>query len=438
MPALSNYVNQMLKSGRFGMIEPYTANAETSKKSKKSRLRVALFTGNYDYIRDGVAVTLNRLVNHLEAENIPTMVVAPSAPKPALEAAGTVVRVPSLPIPARSEYRLGLELSRQAVQSLEAFQPTLFHIATPDIVGHQALRLAEKWGLPVAASYHTRYDAYPRYYGLKFLGSVWRNRARRFYQRCSCVFVPSLSAGEILQRDNIASTVKLWSRGVDHQHFNPSKRSDAWRRSLGFQERDVVVTYVGRLVREKNVLLLKDIFKKLALRGLKFKISIVGDGPLDSSLRRDLPDAAFSGFLVGENLATAYASSDIFLFPSSSETFGNVTLEAMSSGLPVVCARGAGNNCLVAEGENGLFAETNESGEFADSLQDLIENAALRRSMGIASLKRSRLYDWDTILDDLVQDYGELVGDSAKVAVTSLGGDSPGAVPSPVLSGLRD
>ena len=372
-------------------------------------LRVALFTGNYNYIKDGVALTLNRLVAYLEAQGIPVLIFAPTGPKPAFQSVGELISVPSFPIPFRPEYRIALGLPKSARQRLEAFRPTLFHIAVPDILGYRALKLAGEWNVPVVSSYHTRYDTYLKFYGLGLLERMGKNYLRNFYARCRRVYPPSESMATILREENLARNVQVWSRGVDSDLFSPARRSAEWRQSLGLRDGDVAISFIGRLVKEKNTGLLVKIYDGLRQRGLSFRAMIVGNGPEEARMRAALPDAIFAGFLHGEALARAYASSDIFLFPSESETFGNVTLEAMASGLPAVCADASGSRSLVIEGKTGYLASTAGETIFVDRLEALLRDPGLRANMAAAARQRALAFNWDNIMAGLVVSYRDVI-----------------------------
>ena len=368
-------------------------------------LRVALFTGNYNYIKDGVALTLNRLVAFLEKRGVPVLVFAPVAETPAFESVGELVPVPSFAIPTRKEYRIATGLPAAQRKRLEAFRPTLFHIAVPDILGYQALKLAERWNVPVVASYHTRYDTYLRFYGLGVFEKLGQRYMRNFYNRVRRVYPPSESMAEIIRQDGQSQHVEVWARGVDSELFSPDKRDMAWRRSLGMADDEVAVSFAGRLVKEKNVAIYTRVMNALAAKGLKVKPLVIGDGPEMAAMRAGLRNGVFAGFLHGEHLARAYASSDIFFFPSESETFGNVTLEAMASGLPAVNAIASGSNSLVTEGETGHLVSARDEQGLAAKLEALVQDESLRNKMGAAARQRALTFSWDHILSGLLDSY---------------------------------
>ena len=368
-------------------------------------LRIALFTGNYNYIKDGVSLTLNRLVAYLEKNDIPVLIFAPTAKIPAFQSVGEVVSVPSFAIPFRSEYRIAWGLPKAARARLEDFNPTLVHIAVPDILGYQALKLAEAWSLPVVATFHTRYDTYLKFYGLGFLEKYAVSYFRKFYARCKMIYPPSQSMADALRADGIAENLEVFGRGVESELFAPTKRSLEWRRGYGISDDEIVVCFVSRLVKEKNTELMARCFKRLRESGVKFRPLIVGLGPEEKSLRASIPDAVFAGFLQGEDLAFAYASSDIFFFPSESETFGNVTLEAMACGLPAIVADATGSRSLVEDGKTGFVQNTRDEIGFDRALLLLIEDKKLRKSMAAAARKRALTFNWDVILAKLVASF---------------------------------
>lgn len=372
---------------------------------ENERLRLAIFTGVYDYIKDGISLTLNRLVRHLEARGTEVLIFAPTRGKPVFETAGTLVSVPSIPLVLRPDYRVALGLPRAARQRLAAFRPTLFHVAVPDILGYRALRLGQKWGIPVVASCHTRYNTYGKYYGIGFLEKHAASYLNYFYGQCAEVYTPSQSMTELLRAENPAINVRYWGRGVDSDRFHPGKRAMDWRRGLGIGDDEVLITFVSRLVLEKGLDRLATILTALKASGARHRGMIVGDGPERGMLAARLPDTLFTGFLDGEDLARAYASSDIFLFPSVTETFGNVTLEAMASGLPTVCADATGSSSLVRHGVSGFLADPGRDEEYVGYLKQLIGDGGLRTGMGNAGLDLSATYSWDTAMERLISYY---------------------------------
>lgn len=375
--------------------------------------RVALFTGAYNHIADGVSRTLNRLVAHLEERGFAVRVFAPTTSTPQVAHKGTLVPVPSVSAPGRPDYRISLGLSPDVRRELSAFGPDLYHIATPDLLGLQAMRYARRRGLPVVASYHTHFASYLQYYRLQILEPLVWTYLRWFYAQCTHVYVPSESMRAVLDENGIRQGVKLWERGVDTALFHPGRRSREWRDSLGFADDDVVIAFVSRLVWEKGLRRMADVLQRLSASGVRFRTLIVGDGPAREELAAMLPDAVFTGYLEGEALATAYASTDVFLFPSDTETFGNATLEAMASGTPTVCARATGSATLVRDGETGFLIPASDVAGFVQRLKELVEDARLRTSMARAAREAAMHYDWHAVLQRIVGYYDEILQSDA-------------------------
>ena len=364
--------------------------------------RIALFSGNYNYLRDGANQALNRWVEYLERHGVAVRVYSPTSEVPAFSPAGTLISVPSIAIPGRNEYRLALGLPRSVRRDLEDFQPNIFHLSAPDLLGYSALQLAKKWQLPAVASVHTRFETYLKYYGLGWLENTMVRYLRHFYSSCVEIYAPTESTARTLAAQRMSDSVRIWGRGVDSDRFSPAKRSDAWRAAHGFGVNDVVVTFVGRLVLEKGLDLFAQSVSRARQRGLAFKILIVGDGPERDRFRKRLPDAVFAGFLEGDDLARAYASSDIFFNPSTTEGIGNVTLEAMASGLAPICANATGSVSLVSHGVTGLVSNQCCPDDFVDHLFHLVARADVRRAMGQAARTASLTYVWDNVLRGLL------------------------------------
>ena len=377
-------------------------------------LRVAFVASSYNYIKDGVALTLNRLVAHLERKGVEVLVFAPVGKVPAFTHHGTVVPIPSMSLPPRPEYRLAFGFNRQAVERLRAFRPDIIHIAlAPDFLGYSALKVARSLNIPVVASYHTRFETYLKHYWyVAGLTGLVRSYLRRSYGACREVYVPSQSMIEALLADGFRNNFKLWPRGVDTARFNPDKRSAFWRAKHGIGENELVVAFISRLVREKHLDTLVAALRHLEAGRIAHRSVIVGDGPERAVLERQLPNSIFTGFLEGDELAEAYASSDIFVFPSETETFGNVTLEAMASGLPSICADATGSRSLVMHGRTGYLAKPGSAQEFADHIAALARDPGLRRQMGAAARARSMKFSWDEAMARIHGYYKSLLAET--------------------------
>jgi glycosyltransferase involved in cell wall biosynthesis len=370
-------------------------------------LRVAIFTGNYNHIKDGVSLTLNRLVKYLEKQGVPVLVIGPTVDEPAIDHEGEFVPAPSMPMPGRPEYRVTVGFPDDIQQRLEEFEPTLIHLATPDLLGFRAMRYAQKKGIQIVASYHTHFTSYLKYYNLDMLEMLGWKYLKWFYSQCRHIYVPSPSMADELKEKGIDEGLRIWARGVDTQLFNPDQRSMKWRREQGFSDDDIVVSFVSRLVWEKGLQTFVDTIDRLQQNNDRIRALVVGDGPVRKELEYMLPQAHFTGFLEGDELARAYASSDVFLFPSDTETFGNVTLEALSSGVPAVVADATGSRSLVEPGINGCWAPPRKTKEFARCVEDIIADPDNYQKMRKAARQKALAYGWDTINGGLVEYYRE-------------------------------
>jgi glycosyltransferase involved in cell wall biosynthesis len=357
-------------------------------------VRIALFSGNYNYLREGANQALNQLVGYLERRGHEVRVYSPVTDTPAFESKGTLVPVPSIPLPVRSEFRLGLGIPAAIRRDIERFAPDLIHVSTPDILCTRAETLAEKLNIPVVASLHTRFTSYFDYYGIGWLRPLAEAHLQRFYRRASCVLAPTPGLVEEMKHLRGDDHVALWSRGVDREFFKPSRRDPEWRRSHGWNSDDKVLLFFGRPVLEKGIDLYIDTVRILQNQGHQVRPLIVGAGPAADRLRA-LPGAVLTGHLDGPDLARAVASADIMIHPSLTEAFGNVVLEAMASGLAVVASDAPSSRALIDPGKTGLLCTPNSSADLAEAAARLIDDPAERLSIGNAAREASAAHSWD-------------------------------------------
>jgi len=368
-------------------------------------LRVALFSGNYNYVRDGANQALNRLVEYLLRQGVKVRVYAPTVEHPAFPATGDLVDVPAFPIPGRSEYRLPVSLSDRVRRDLAEFNPNVIHISSPDFVAHRAVTWARRRKIAVVASVHTRFDTYCAYYGLQFLEPLARGIMRRLYHRCEVVLVPAESTAAILRAQRMNRDISIWTRGIDRDQFNPERRDMAWRRSMGIADDEMVIAFLGRVVMEKGLDVFSDAIHAFATFGFKHHVLVIGEGPARGWFQEQLPDAVFTGQLTGNDLSRALASSDVFLNPSITEAFGNVTLEAMACALPVLAAEATGATSIVRPGLSGTLVDGTEPDDFAEALASYAREPDLRRRHGEAGLAIAQTMDWDTINSAVIRAY---------------------------------
>jgi phosphatidylinositol alpha 1,6-mannosyltransferase len=372
---------------------------------KTTDLRVALFSGNYNYVRDGANQALNRLVGYLLSQGVRVRVYSPTVEHPAFPPTGDLVGVPSLAIPGRSEYRLPLALPARVRRDLEQFNPNLVHVSSPDIVGHRAVTWARKRRTAVVASVHTRFDTYLAYYHLQALEPLARDIMRRFYQRCEVVLAPAESTAAILRAQRMNRDIWMWARGIDREQFNPERRDMRWRRSLGIADDEMAIAFLGRVVMEKGLDVFSDAIHAFEKLGIKHRVVVIGEGPARPWFEQQLPNGIFLGQLTGNDLSRALASTDLFLNPSITEAFGNVTLEAMACALPVIAAESTGATNLVRSGVTGTLVDGTEPDEFAAALAHYAQDPDLRRRHGEAGLAIARTMDWDSINSSVIRAY---------------------------------
>ncbi len=378
-------------------------------KMQVSQLRIALFSGNYNMTVDGANKALNRLVGYLLAQGAQVRVYSAAIDNPAFEPTGDLVSVPSIAIPGRTEYRLPLSLSARVRADLAAFKPNIIHISSPDRVSRQAAKWARDRNIPVLASVHTRFETYFRYYNMSFMEPVIEAWIRKLYRKCDALVTASESMAQVLREQRMNYDIGIWSRGVDRNLYDPSHRSMAWRQSLGIADDMPVVGFLGRLVMEKGLDVFSDTIDLLNRTGVAHQVLVVGEGPARSWFENRLPHAKFVGFQGGADLARSVASMDMLFNPSVTETFGNVTLEAMACGLPVVAAKATGSQSLVEDNKSGRLITPGAIGQFADALRQYCENPELRTAHGRAGEERSLDYSWDAINQTVADTYVRLI-----------------------------
>ena len=372
-------------------------------------LRVALFSGNYNYVRDGANQALNRLVGYLLWQGAQVRVYSPTIDEPAFAPVGDLVSLPSIAFPGRADYRFSLGLSAADRRDLATFSPNIVHVSSPDVSGHRAVSWARARGLPVLASVHTRFETYFQYYKMAWFEPVALAILRRFYRRCDALVAPSESFADVLRAQRMNFDISIWSRGIDRDQFNAQRRSLEWRRSLGIGDDEFVVGFHSRLVMEKGLDVFADAIDELKRRGVTHRVLIIGEGPARSWLEERLPEAVYTGFLGGTDLARGVASMDVLFFPSVTEAFGNVTLEGMACRLPVVASIATGSSSLVLDGATGHLIPPGDIPRFADAIQGYAEDGALRAQHGAAGEARSREYSWDKINQVVADVYARLI-----------------------------
>jgi len=306
---------------------------------------------------------------------------------------------PGIPMPRYDGLKIGLPAKRGLVRLWMLKRPDVVHIATEGPLGWSALAAATKLKLPVSTGFHTNFHSYSKHYGIGFLKNPIAAYLRKFHNRALATLVPTEGLRRELECNGFRN-LHVVSRGVDTSLFSPARRSPELRRSWGADEQGLVAMYVGRMAPEKNLPLAITALRAMHERNPLVRLVMVGDGPERASLASRNPKIIFAGTRSGEDLATHYASADIFLFPSLTETFGNVTLEAMASGLAIVAYEyAAARQCLVHE-VSGLLAPFGDSSAFVGMAAGLVEDSTRMAALRVSARAAAERIDWESVVDE--------------------------------------
>jgi len=369
-------------------------------------IKVAYFAGTMRPGHDGVTRVLYRLIKGLKERQIKNVFYSPIIPSEQ-EQPTLMYEVPSFVFPLYKDYRVSMAGQKFFEKSLMNFNPDILHINSPCPLGYAAIKFGQKFKIPVVATYHTHFASYAKYYKIKTLENLGWNYFRNLYNKCERVYVPSIPIMNEL-REHGLKTIQFLPHGVDTNMFNPKFKSDNWKSKLNLNGK-IVLLFAGRLVWEKDLLTLAKTYKILTPKYKNIAFILAGDGPIRKELEEMMPNAVFLGNLSGEDLSTAYASSDIFVFPSTTETFGNVIVESMASKLPPVCVREGGAYGTIEDGLNGLIAEPHNPDDLAKKIELLINKPELREKIASNAFEFSQTQSWDEIIDRLIFSYNEVI-----------------------------
>jgi glycosyltransferase involved in cell wall biosynthesis len=364
-------------------------------------LNIAVVTETYPPDINGVAHTLSKIVDGLRVRGHVIWLVRPrqqTAQVPNSQDGFKEVLVRGLPIPFYRQLRLGLPAKRELLRLWALQRPDIVHIATEGPLGWSALQAARKLKLPISTDFRTNFHAYSHHYGVGWLRGAILAYMKKFHNAAQTTMVPTTQ----LQRELAASGFKRLAvvpRGIDTHLFSPAHRSAALRSKWGADDKTRVLLYVGRLAVEKNLGLVIQSYRSLKLQHPDTKLVLVGDGPMRAELEQKHADIVFAGFRTGEDLAQHYASADIFAFASKTETFGNVTIEAMASGLAVVAFRHAAAGELITSGVNGVLADPLHERSFEVAINGLLEDSTLVHAMGVKAALRARALGWPAVVE---------------------------------------
>ncbi|TCJ16744.1 glycosyltransferase family 1 protein [Rubrobacter taiwanensis] len=363
-------------------------------------MRVAFFTETFLPKVDGVVTRLRHTLEHLSQMGDEALVVAPKYPEggPGSYAGARIHRVASVPFPPYPEVRIA-PANPAVGRALRRFDPDLIHAVHPFVLGMSAPYYARRLGVPLVASYHAHVAAYARFYGLGFLHEAARWYTRAIHNRARLNLCTSEATMRYLLAEGV-ERVHFWPQGVDAGFFRPDRASKEWRLRLsGGNLESRLLLFVGRLAPEKGIERLKAVLREVP----GTRLAVVGDGPARRDLEREFAGSpvVFTGMLHGEDLAAAYASADIFVFPSTTETLGLVMLEALASGLPVVAADAGATREVVEDGACGLLYDPDSDGALVRTVGRLVKDDVLRRRMGREARATAERRSWQNATEAL-------------------------------------
>jgi len=369
--------------------------------STRPHLNIAVVTETYPPDINGVAHTLSKMVEGLQRNGHVLWLVRPKH-----QATDTAIisdryqeiLVKGLPIPFYKQLRMGLPAKRELTRLWSRQRPDIVHIATEGPLGWSALQVAKKLKLPVSTDFRTNFHAYSQHYGIGWLSGAIMAYLKKFHNSAQATMVPTSQLQHELDHAGFKH-LSVVPRGVDTDIFSPDHRSATLRQTWGADEASRVLLYVGRLAPEKNLKLVIQTYQNLKRKHQDIKLVLVGDGPMRESLEKENPDVIFAGFQTGSHLAQHYASADIFAFASQTETFGNVTLEAMASKLAVVAFDHAAAGELIQSGVNGMLARTHSEVDFEMGVQTLLNNQELMRHLAEQACLSARALSWRMIVE---------------------------------------
>ena len=383
-------------------------------KPQKTNVHIALITETYAPEINGVAMTLGRLVDGLTSRGHRMTLVRPrqrhESPQYSVtqRVACRQVRLPGMPMPGYPQLRIGLPAGKRLRSLWRLVRPDVVHVATEGPLGASAVTAALEMGIPVTSSFHTNFDQYTRDYRMGWMKPVVGAWLRYLHNRTARTFVPTQDLLTRLKGEGYAN-LRLLSRGVDSELFSPKRRDESLRCSWGLKPQDLAVVHVGRMAAEKNYPLLFRAFDEMKAVEPSARLVLVGDGPLLSAYQRQRPDAIFTGFYTGQNLAAHYASGDVYLHASTTETFGNVVTEAMASGLAVSAFDYAAAREFIRGGENGLVARMADSEAFIQNAVRLAREEPLRQRLAACGKATAQELGWDRVVAGFENDLLEVV-----------------------------
>jgi glycosyltransferase involved in cell wall biosynthesis len=384
-------------------------------------LRIAVVTETYPPEINGVARTVGLMVEALLARGHQIELIRPRQTaetdrSPAARTSGLHEQLTlGIPIPKYPELQLGFARAERLVKAWSERQPDVVHLVTEGPLGWSALRAARTLEIPVVSDFHTNFHDYSRHYGFGWISGLITGYLRALHNRTDCTFVPTHEMHDRLRLLGFKK-LKVVGRGIDTQMFSPAKRSVELRRSWRCEHDTPVALYVGRLAAEKNLRLFVESVREARRLRPDLRVVVVGDGPMGKRLRSDNPDFLFAGMRIGEDLAAHYASADLFIFPSLSETFGNVTLEALASGLAIVAFDYAAAREHIVHGRNGLVAPCDDASAFRRYALRLAGSPLEVQKLRLSGRHAAESLNWSKAFDELELSLLKFAGTRVRVA----------------------
>lgn len=386
--------------------------------SKKvtEKVKVAFFTDVLTKDYDGAIKTMYQLINRIPNDRFEYIFICGVPPKHHFE--HRVIKVPSVIIPFNISYRAAqpVIVKKRLRKILDEFQPDVVHISTPSLLGIFGLKYAIEKHIPVLTIYHTHFISYMRYYFkklpfmIKFTESVIAYVYKKFYNRCNLIYVPTnLMTKELIDFGISGELIKQWHRGLDTHLFNPQRKDEAYIKGITGNNKPCIL-YASRIVWEKNIETLFEIYDEAEAQQLDVNFIVAGNGVAEAEARERMRNAIFMGYLSHEELGKLYASSDIFIFPSISETYGNVVVEATACGCIPVIARGGGSQALIDDEKTGFLCEPNNAKDYIEKIKLLLNNETLRKKMQAEGRKYISLLSWEYLSEVYFSDMERLSG----------------------------
>ncbi len=369
------------------------------------KMRVAMVTETYPPEINGVAMTMGRIVGGLQSRGHTVQLIRPrqhADDRPAEQPLFEEVLQRGVPIPRYDALKLGLPAKQALLRLWAKLRPDIVHVVTEGPLGWSALAAAAKLKLPVSTDFHTNFHSYSTHYGVGWLKTPITAYLRKFHNKALSTLVPTESLRDELQALGFRN-LEVVARGVDTALFQPQRRSATLRQTWGVQDRDLVALSVGRLAPEKNLPLVLRSYQLMRELQPRLRLVLVGDGPERARLERENPDVIFAGIRIGEDLAAHYASADVFLFPSVTETYGNVTVEAMASGLAVVAYDYAAAQQHIRHSENGVLAPFGAADDFVQAAAALVNDGERIKALGKHARITTEKLDWSCIVVEFEQ-----------------------------------